>query len=98
VPLNLLFSKLKLGNLSFLKYSSGIYCYKSTGYKTAHLLIDYFDNFQVFGGKLVDYLKFRKVYIKITEGKHLEKKGVLKIKSIASKGSKESSETSTQEI
>ena len=31
----------------------------------------------------------------ITEGKHLEEKGILKIKSIAFKGS---SETSTQEV
>jgi hypothetical protein len=92
-PLKLLYSKLKLGNLS--QYSSGIYCYKSTGYKTAALLIMYFDKYHVFSGKYIDYLKFRKVYIKITEGKHLEKKGILKIKSIASKGS---SETSTQEV
>lgn len=43
----------------------------------------------------MDYLKFRKVYIKITEGKHLEKEGLLKIISISRKGS---SETSTQEV
>ena len=80
-----------MGNLS--QYSSGIWCYKSTGYKTSALLINYFDNFNLFGGKYIDYLKFRKVYIMITEGKHLEKKGIIKIKSIATKGS---SETSTQ--
>jgi len=93
IPLKLLYSNLKLGNLS--QYSSGIHCYKSTGYKTAFVLINYFDQFHVFGGKYVDYLKFRKIYIKITEGKHLEKEGIFKIKSIASKGS---SETSTQEV
>ena len=93
LPLKLLYSKLIMGNLS--QYSSGIWCYKSTGYKTAALLIDYFDRFNLFAGKYVDYLKFRKVYIMITEGKHLEKKGILKIKSIATKGS---SETSTQEV
>jgi hypothetical protein len=93
VPLKLLNSKLNMGNLS--QYSSGIWCYKSTGYKTSALLIDYFDTFNLFGGKYVDYLKFRKVYIMITEGKHLEEKGILKIKSIATKGS---SETSTQEV
>jgi hypothetical protein len=91
--LKLLYSKLKSGNLS--QYSSGVYCYKSTGYKTAAILINYFDKYHVFGGKYIDYLKFRKVYIKITEGKHLEEKGLLKIKSISTKGS---SETSTQEI
>jgi hypothetical protein len=93
IPLKLLYNQLKLGNFS--QYSSGIYCYKSTGYKTAALLINYFDSFHVFGGKYIDYLKFRKVYIKITEGLHLEDIGILKIKSIASKGS---SETSTQEV
>ena len=69
-----------MGNLS--QYSSGIWCYKSSGYKTAALLIDYFDTFNVFAGKYVDYLKFRKVYIMITEGKHLEEKGILKIKRV----------------
>jgi LAGLIDADG endonuclease len=93
LPLKLLYSKLKLGNLS--QNSSGIFCYKSSGYKTAALLINYFDKYHVFGGKYIDYLKFRKVYIKITEGKHLEKEGILKIMSIANKGS---SETSTQKI
>ena len=79
LPLKLLYTKLNMGNLS--QYSSGIWCYKSSGYKTAALLIDYFDTFNVFAGKYVDYLKFRKVYIMITEGKHLEEKGILKIKS-----------------
>jgi len=93
LPLKLLYSKVKMGNIS--QYSSGIWCYKSSGFKTSALLIDYFDRFHLFGGKYVDYLKFRKVYIMITEGKHLENKGILKIKSIATKGS---SETSTQEV
>jgi len=93
IPLKLLYAQLKLGNLS--QYGSCIYSYKSTGYKTAALLINYFDTFHTFGGKYIDYLKFRKVYIKVTEGLHLEENGILKIKSIASKGS---SETSTQEV
>ncbi len=80
-----------MGNLS--QYTSGIWCYKSSGFKTASILIDYFDIFNLFGGKYKDYLRFRKVYIMITEGKHLEDTGVIKIKSIANKGS---SETSTQ--
>lgn len=93
VPLKLLYETIKRGNLS--QYSSGIWCYKSSGYKTAALLINYFDNFNLFAGKYVDYLKFRKIYIMITEGKHLDSKGIIKIKSIATKGS---SETSTQEV
>ena len=82
-----------MGSLS--KYSSGIFCFKSSGYLTSALLINYFDTFNLFAGKYEDSLKFRKVYIMITEGKHLEEKGILKIKSIATKGS---SETSTQEV
>lgn len=82
-----------MGNLS--QYSSGIWCYKSSGFKTAELLINYFDTFNFFAGKYVNYLKYRKVYIMITNGKHLEEKGITKIKSIATKGS---SETSTQKV
>nr|YP_010121837.1 LAGLIDADG endonuclease [Monilinia fructicola]QRF72213.1 LAGLIDADG endonuclease [Monilinia fructicola] len=82
-----------MGSLS--QYSSGIWCYKSSGFNTSASLINYFDKYNVFAGKYVDYLKFRKVYIMVTEGKHLESKGVDKIRRIATKGS---SETSTQEI
>lgn len=78
VPLKLLYETVKMGNLSH--YSSGIWCYKSTGFKTAVLLINYFDNFNLFADKYVNYLKFRKVYIMITRGKHLENKGITKIK------------------
>ena len=92
VPLKLLFDKVKLGNLS--QYHTGIWCYKSSGYKTAAILIKYFDQYHLFADKYINYLKFRKAYIMITQGKHLENKGILKLKSIASKGS---SETSTQE-
>lgn len=93
LPIKLLFDNLKKGNLS--QYNSGIWCYKSTGYNTAYDYIKYFDNFNLFAGKYISYVKLRKVYIMITEGKHLEEKGVKKIISIATKGS---SETSTQEI
>lgn len=78
VPLKLLYKTVKLGNIS--QYSSGIWCYKSTGFKTAALLINYFDKYNVFAGKYVSYLKFRKVYIMITKGQHLEEEGVAKIK------------------
>lgn len=92
-PLKLLYATLKMGNLS--QYSSGIWCYKSSGFLTAAKIIDYFDRHNVFAGKYVNFLKFRKVYIMITEGRHLEEKGIIKIKSISRKGS---SETSTQEV
>jgi hypothetical protein len=93
IPLSLLYNKLKMGNLS--QYSTGIWCYKSSGYKTAYHLIEYFDKFKLFDGKYIQYIKFRKVYIMITKGLHLENNGIKKIISIKSKGS---SETSTQEI
>ena len=93
LPLRLLYNNLSKGNIS--QYHTGIWCYKSSGYKTAASLINYFDKYNLFAGKYVDYLKFRKVYIMITEGKHLDSKGIFKIKSITTKGS---SETSTQEV
>jgi len=93
VPLKLLHENIQLGNLS--QYTSGTWCYKSTGYKTAALLIDYFDKYPVSAGKYLSYIKFRKVYIMITNGLHLEDKGILKIKNIKIK---KPSETSTQEL
>ena len=93
LPLKLLYDQLQTGNLS--QYNTGIWCYKSSGFKTAFSLINYFDKFSLFAGKYNSYLKFRKVYILITQGKHLEDKGLKKIISISTKGS---SETSTQEV
>jgi hypothetical protein len=93
IPLQLLYDLIKMGNISY--YNSGIWCYKSSGFKTVELFINYFDKYNLFAGKYVDFLKFRKVYIMIIKGKHLEEKGIKKIISIATKGS---SETSTQEI
>uniref|UniRef100_UPI002551D59F LAGLIDADG homing endonuclease n=1 Tax=Cyathus stercoreus TaxID=181520 RepID=UPI002551D59F len=75
--------------------SKNWYFLKIQDLNTAALLINYFDKFHLFGGPYIEYLKFRKVYIMITEGKHLDEKGITKIKSISKKGS---SETSTQEI
>jgi hypothetical protein len=91
--LYLIYNVLNAGFL--LKNPEKIWIYKSAGYKLAHTLINYFDKFHLFGLKYVQYMKFRKVYLRITEGKHLEKKILLKIKSIATKGA---SEANTQEI
>ena len=87
LPLYLLYEELQKGNIS--QYHTGIWCYKSTGFKTAFKLISYFDKYNLFAGKYTSYLKFRKVYIMITEGKHLNDKGVKKIISIATKGPSE---------
>jgi hypothetical protein len=88
IPLNLLYNKIKLGNLS--KNNLGVWYYKSTDYKT---LFDYFDKYNVFAEKYKDYIKFRKIYILISKEKHLEYKDLKKIFSISTKGS---SETRTQ--
>ena len=93
LPLKFLYDHLRKGSLS--QYNTGIWCYKSSEFSTAWDLINYFDRFHLFGGKYISYLKFRKVYIMITEGKHLNKKGIDRIISISTKGS---SETSTQGI
>lgn len=93
VPLTSLLENLNKGNLS--QYSSGIWCYKSSGYLTAFSLISYFDKYPLFAGKYDSYLKFRKVYIMINSGLHLQEKGIEEIISIVTKGS---SETSTQEV
>ena len=93
IPLKSLYNEIKMGNLS--QYHTGIWCYKSSGYLTAFNLINYFDKYKVFDGKYIQYIKFRKVYIMITKGLHLEIAGIKKIMSIKSKGS---SETSTQKI
>ncbi len=93
IPLKLLYNTIMMGNIS--QYQTKIWCYKSSGFKTAAVLIEYFDTFNLFAGKYVSYIKYRKVYIMITKGRHLEQEGIIKIKSIARKGS---SETSTQEV
>jgi hypothetical protein len=98
LPLKLLYDIVRAagggqGNLS--QYSTGIWCYKSSGFKTAWNVINYFDKFHLFAGKYKSYLKFLKVYIMVREGKHLEERGIKKIISITSKGS---SETSTQKV
>jgi hypothetical protein len=59
------------------------------------VLINYFDKFSLFSDKYTNYLKFRKVYIMITEGKHLTIEGIKKIKKKRVGGS---SETRTQNI
>lgn len=92
LPLELLYFHLETGNIT--QNSSGMWSYKSSDFNTAYRLIQYFDKYHVFGGKYVNFIKFRKVYRMIREGKHLQSKGIKKIISIATKGS---SETSTQE-
>lgn len=46
LPLRLLYNNLSKGNIS--QYHTGIWCYKSSGYKTAASLINYFDKYNLF--------------------------------------------------
>jgi len=84
LSLKLLHNILKNGMLS--QNNTGLWCYKNTDYITAADLMNYFDKFNLFAEKYVSYLKFRKVYIFVSEGKHLQEKGLKRIISIASKG------------
>ena len=68
-----------------------IWVYKISSFKQAGLLISYFDKFNVFAQKYVEYVKYRKVYLIVLNNKHLTKKGLNKIISIANKGSSETS-------
>lgn len=92
--LQLLYNVFNAGSLTYTK-GADIWTYKSTGCKTAYLVLSYFDNYRVYDSKFVSYLKFRKVYRMICNGYHLTQAGIDKILSIKQKGS---SETSTQEI
>jgi hypothetical protein len=93
-PLKLISDKTKKGKL-FKDKITGEWHYKCSDLKSAKYFINYFDIFKVFSSKYVDYIKFRKVYSIITNGKHFNDKDIKRIISISSKGS---SETSTQEI
>ena len=87
LPLKLLSNVLNCGSLS--QYHTGVWCYKSTGFKTAFYVINYFDKYHLFAQKYKNYIRFRKVYILVTQGKHLDAKGIEKIRSIIKKGSPE---------
>ena len=49
LPLELLYKELEMGNLS--QYHTDIWCYKSSGFKTAFSIINYFDRYNLFAGK-----------------------------------------------
>lgn len=83
----------KKGSIAY--NTSKIWSYNSTDLINAANLINYFDRFNLFADKYKDFLKFRKVYIYLRDGKHISEKGIKRIISIARKGS---SETSTQEV
>jgi len=94
LPLELLHNVLR-EKASITCNTSNIWCYNSTDLIHAANLINYFDKFNLFADKYKDFVKFRKVYVYLRDGKHLSEKGKKRIISIANKGS---SETSTQEV
>nr|YP_009715266.1 hypothetical protein [Russula subnigricans]QGK88072.1 hypothetical protein [Russula subnigricans] len=77
------------GHIYYLK-SEELFYYNSISFKSAKLVINYFDNFQLISSKWVNYLKWRKTYRIIQRKEHLTIKGLNKIKNI-----KGSSETNT---
>lgn len=73
--------------------NNNIWCYRSQSLKLAGFLILYFDHYKLSSSKFIQYVKYRKVYLRILKNRHLSLKDLKKIKNIATKGS---SETSTQ--
>jgi len=88
--LDYVYNNLSMGKV-YWDFNSKIWVYNSSSFKLGGLLINYFDEFNVFQQKYVEYVKYRKVYLIVLNNKHLTKKGLNKIQSIANKGSSETS-------
>jgi len=69
------------GNIYYLE-SEQIFYYNSTNFKSAKLIVDYFDNFHLNSSKYINYLKWRKVYRIVQRKEHLTIKGIEKIRQI----------------
>lgn len=69
------------GNLYFL-VKEQVFYYNSTSFKSAKLVIDYFDNFHLNSTKYISYFKWRKVYRIVQRKEHLTLKGIEKIRNI----------------
>ena len=59
------------GYLGFRK-TQNTYYWTSVTLKSVEIIIRYFDRYPLLGRKLLQYILWRKIYIKIQEGKHLE--------------------------
>jgi len=66
------------GNISYLE-SEQMFSYNSTNFKSAKLIVDYFDSFHLNSSKYINYLKWRKVYRIVQRKEHLTIKGNAKI-------------------
>lgn len=58
------------------------YYYGSTSFKSAKLVIDYFDKYHLLSDKHLNYLKWRKAYVLIYKKQHLNINGIEKIKKL----------------
>lgn len=66
------------GNIGY-RESQNTYYYGSTSFGSARKVINYFDYFHLQSSKHINYLKWRKAYILISENQHLTALGVNKI-------------------
>ena len=66
------------GNIGYRK-SQDTYYFGSTSFGSAKNVINYFDYFHLLSSKYINYIKWRKAYIKIQNKDHLNKDGVKKI-------------------
>lgn len=69
------------GNIYYLE-SEQLFYYNSTNFKSAKLIVDYFDKFHLNSSKYISYFKWRKVYRIVQRKEHLTIKGIEKIRKI----------------
>jgi hypothetical protein len=74
----LLIKKFLGGNIDYIK-SQDTYSYYSTSFRSARIVLNYFDHYHLLSFKHVNYLKWRKAYIIIQNKGHLTEKGLKKI-------------------
>lgn len=63
------------GSIGF-RFSQNTYYYSSVSFASAKKIIHYFDRFHLMGCKQIQYVLWRKVYVKIQENFHLTNLGV----------------------
>jgi len=76
----LLAVKKLLGGHSY--FDGSVYRYRFASLKKQHIIIDYFDKYQLNSSKYIRYLKWRKCYRLYLEGQHLLPIGMQKILNI----------------
>jgi len=66
------------GNIGYSKQTDTYY-YGSTNFESARNIINYFDCYHLLSSKYLNYIKWRKAYISISNKNHLTEAGILKI-------------------